>query len=108
VVEILSPNRPDQSLYKGMRQWHERNGLDFGYLEYAKICLPLVKSIQRIMIGAEVLRQIWTANCSLEHPAQRYSIHDAAMHAKADDSPRKLVHQNENPKSSQGSRFASE
>ena len=41
-----------QSLYEGMRQRYVRNSLDFGYLEYPKICLPLVESIQRIMIGA--------------------------------------------------------
>src|SRR3982751_3677721 len=97
MVEILSPNRPDQSLYERMRQRHVRNSLDFCYLEYAKICLPLVKSIQRIMIGAQVLRQTVPANRSLEHPAQRYSIHNSAMDPKADDSPRKLVHDNENP-----------
>src|SRR3954467_13596448 len=86
-----------------MRQRHARHSLDFGYPEYTKICLPLVKSIQRIMIGAQVLRQILAANRSPEHPAQRYSIHDAAIDAKADKSPRKLVHHNENPICSQGS-----
>ena len=55
-VEVLAPNRSDQSLYEGVRKRHVRNSLDFGYLEYPKIGLPLVESIQRIMIGAEVFR----------------------------------------------------
>ena len=53
-VQVLAPNRSDQPLYEGMRKRHVRNSLDFGYLEYPKIGLPLVESIQRIMIGAEV------------------------------------------------------
>ena len=91
-----------------MRKRHVRNSLDFGYLEYPKIGLPLVESIQRIMIRAEVFWQTVPANRSMEHPAQRHSINDAAVDAKPDDATRKLVHHNENPMGSQGCRFASE
>ena len=107
-VEVLAPNRPDQSFYEGMRKRHVRNSLDFGYLEYPKIGLPLVESIQRIMIRAEVSWQTVAANRSMKHPAQRHSIHDAAVDAKPNDATRKLVHHNENPLRSQGCRFASE
>jgi hypothetical protein len=78
-VEVLAPNRPDQSFYEGMRKRHVRNSLDFGDLEYPKIGLPLVESIQRIMIRAEVFWQTAPANRSMKHPAQRHSIHDAAV-----------------------------
>ena len=57
-VEVLAPNCPDQSFYEGMRKRHVRNSLDFGYLEYPKIGLPLVESIQRIMIRAEVFGRL--------------------------------------------------
>ncbi len=50
VQNRIPPNRPDQSFYGGMRKRHVRNSFDFGYLEYPKIGLPLVESIQRIMI----------------------------------------------------------
>jgi hypothetical protein len=54
VVEVFAPNRADQSLYEWMRKWHVRNRFDFLHLEYSKIGLPLVESIQRIMIRAEI------------------------------------------------------
>jgi hypothetical protein len=61
-----------------MRKRHVRKSLDFRHLEYPKIGFPLVKSIQRIMIRAEVFWQTVPANRSPEHPAQRRSIDDAA------------------------------
>src|SRR6516164_4054525 len=91
-----------------MRKRHVRNRLDFGDFEYSKIGLPLVESIQRIMIRAEVFGQTLPANRSMKHPAQRHPIHDAAVDAKPDDASRKLVHHNENPMCSQGCGFALE
>jgi hypothetical protein len=73
-VEVLAPNRPDQSFYEGMRKRHVRNNLDFGYLEYPKIGLPLVESIQRIMIRAEVFWQTAPANRSMKHSAQLHKL----------------------------------
>jgi hypothetical protein len=90
-----------------MRKWHVRNSLDFRNPEYPKVGLPLVESIQRIMIRAEVFWQTVPANRSLKHPAQRHSIHDIAVDAKPDYPTRKLVHHNENPTCSQCCRFAS-
>ena len=53
-IEILAPNRPDQSLDEGMRKWNVRNRLDFGDLNYPKVGLPLVVPIEWIMVRAEV------------------------------------------------------
>ena len=91
-----------------MRERHVWNRLDFCHLEYSKIGLPLVESIQRIMIRAEVSWQTVAANRSMKHPAQRQSIHDAAVDAKPDHATRKLVYYNENPMCSQWRGFASE
>src|SRR5438067_8756000 len=79
-----------------MRKRHVRNSLDFGYLEYPKIGLRLVKSIQRIMIRAEVSWQTVAANRSMKHPAQRQSIHDAAVDAKPMRTRKLDIHHNEN------------
>src|SRR5438132_3398869 len=89
-----------------MRKRHVRNSLYFGTFEYPKIGFPLVESIQRIMIRAEVSWQTVAANRSMKHPAQRQSIHDAAVDAKPNEATRELVHHNENPMRSQGCRFA--
>jgi hypothetical protein len=51
-IQILVPNRSDQSLHKGMRQRNVGYRLDFGHLQNSQIGLPLPKSIQRIVVGA--------------------------------------------------------
>src|SRR5215469_12733369 len=107
-VEILAANRADKSLYEGVRKRHVRNRLDFGYLEDPKISLPLVESIQRIVIRAEIFGQTVPANRAMEHLAQGPSIHDATVNAKTNDATRKLVHHHKNPVGSQCCRFASE
>src|SRR5215469_3026176 len=105
-VEVFAPHRADESFYERMRNRHIRNRFDFLHFEYSKIGLPLVESIQRIMIRAEVFGRTLPANRSMKHPAQRRSIHNAAVDAKPDDASPKLVHHNENPMCSQGCRFA--
>src|SRR5262245_24843507 len=84
-VQELAPNCADESLHERMRQRDARNRLNFGHVEYAKIGLPLMESIQRIMIRAEVFRQSRPADGSLEHPAQRHSIHDSGVEAKPNE-----------------------
>src|SRR5215469_10001665 len=68
-VEILAANRADKSLYEGVRKRHVRNRLDFGYPEDPRISLPLVESIQRIVIRAEIFGQTLSANRAMERPA---------------------------------------
>jgi len=58
------------------------------------------------MIRAEVGRRRLPTNRSIEHAAQRHSIHDAAVHAKAHDPSRALVHHDEHPVGVQDGRFA--
>ena len=57
-VEKLAPHRADQALHKRMRERDARNRLDFGYVQDTKIGLPLMKPIQRIMIGTEVFGKV--------------------------------------------------
>ena len=91
-----------------MRNRQVRNRLDFRHLEYPKIGLPLVESIQRIMIRTELFGQTLPANRSMEHAAQRHAVNDAAVDAKPNDATRKLVHHDENPMGPQSCGFASE
>src|SRR4051794_35382728 len=91
-----------------MRKRHMRNRLDFFHFEYPKVRLPLVESIQRVIVRAEVFRQTVPTDCSLEHTAQRRSMNCAAMDTETDDATRKLVHHYENPMGSQRGRFGTE
>jgi hypothetical protein len=92
VVEEFAPNRAYQALHEGMRKRGIRSRLDFHHVKDSKIGVPLMESVQRIMVRAEVFWQSRPADCSLEHPAQRHSIDDAIVDAKANDAPGELVH----------------
>jgi hypothetical protein len=67
-----------------------------------------MEPIQRIMIQTEVFGQTLSANRSMEHAAQRCSVHGTAVNAKPDDATRELVHHNQNPMGLQGGGLASE
>jgi hypothetical protein len=105
-VETFAADRADQAFDEWMRQRHVRHRLDGCHVEDSQIRLPLVESVQRIMVRAEVGRRRLATNRSIEHLAQRHAIHDAAVHAEAHDAPSTLVHHDEHPMCAQCSRFA--
>ena len=80
-----------------MRQWNVRHGLDFLDLENSQIGLPLLEPIQRIMIGAEILRQCLRVNGAVEHPTQDYAIYNTWVNGKANDPSRELIHHDQDP-----------
>jgi hypothetical protein len=65
-----------------------------------------MESVQRIMIRAEVRRRRFATHRSIEHAAQRDAIHDAAVHAKAHDATRALIHHDQHPVCVEDGRFA--
>ena len=67
-----------------------------------------MESIQRIMIRTEVFGQALSADRSMEHAAQLYSVHGTAVNAKPDDATRELVHHNQDPMGPQAGGLASE
>ena len=89
-----------------MRKWDVGNGLDFRYFKDSKNGLPSMESIQRIMIAAEVLWETLPVDRSLEHPAQRNTVHNAPVDAKPDHATCKLVHHHQNPVCGQSGRCA--
>src|SRR5262249_37091586 len=84
-----------------MRKRNVRHRFDFLDFENTQISLPLMVPIQRIMIGTQIFRQYLCVDRSIEHPAQRNSIHHAAVNGEAHDSSCKLIHHDQNPLSSQ-------
>ena len=108
LVEELAPDRADQAFPERMRERDLGNCLDLGHSEHSKIGWPWMEPVQRSMIRAEVSGQGSPAQCSREHPAQRYGVDDAGVDAKAKDAASELIHQDQHPKSSQRCRLASE
>src|SRR5262245_39854043 len=89
-----------------MRERHVRDGLDFLHLEDPKIPLPLAELIQRVMVRADIGWRGVAARRAIEHSTQRGAVHDAAMHAKAHNATRGVVHHDEHPMRPQDRRFA--
>ena len=83
------------------------NRLDFRNAQNSKVCLPLMKPIHRIVIGAEILRQTGTSNRLLEHMAQRQAIDDSPLDPEPEDSARVLVPAYQHPIRLQDDRFTS-
>jgi hypothetical protein len=90
-----------------MRQRNVRHRFDFFDPEDTQIGLPWMKLIQRIMVRTQIFRQSLRWDGSIEHPAQRDSIHGAAVNRETDDASCELVHHNQDPVCSQYRRFAS-
>ncbi len=105
-VEELAPKRANQSFDEGMRERRVRNRLDFRYLKDSKIGLPPMESIQRVMIRAEVFRQLMPADRPMQHATQPGAVNHAPVHAKPNDTPRKLIHHHQHPISTQGGGLA--
>jgi len=106
-IQTFSADCSDQSLDERMRPGNVWNRFNFCHVENSKIGLPLMKPIQRIVIGAQVLRQTCSSDRLLEHPAERQAIDDSALDAESDDSTCVLVHNDQNPIRLQGDRFTS-
>ena len=97
LVEKLPPNRPNEALNKGMRPWYVRNRFDLLNVEDPKVCLPAVILEQGIIVGAEVARLSLSSDGMVEHPAQSNPIDGAGVNSNANESPRELIHNHENP-----------
>src|SRR5712691_8282051 len=107
-VETFAAYRADQAFDEGMRERRVRHRLDGFHVKDSQIRLPLVESVQRIMVRTEVLRRRLATSCSIEHLAQSHAVNDATVHAKANDAPRPLVHHDEHPVRMEDGRFAPE
>jgi len=104
-VQTFAPKGANHPFHEWVRERHVRHGLDGRNIEDPQIRLPLMEPIQRIMVRAEVGRRCLASSRLIEHPAQPLPIHDAAMHAKAHDATRALVHHDQNPVCTQDGRF---
>jgi hypothetical protein len=58
------------------------------------------------MVRADVCRRSVATRRAIEHAAQPHAIHGAALHAKAHDATRAVVHYDEHPVGAQDGRFA--
>src|SRR5262249_4644285 len=83
------------------RPWSARNCLNFRYVQNSKVRLPFMKPVQRIVIGADVLRQTCTSYRLLEHSTECQAIDNSPLDPESDDSSCVLVHDDQHPIDSQ-------
>src|SRR6202023_154902 len=92
-----------------MGQGNVGDGLDFCRLQYPQIGLPLVEPIERIVVGADVLRHpALPSNGAVENPTECDTIELSRMDAEPNDSARILVHDDQDPVGPQRGRLAPE
>ncbi len=68
-IHAFSSQRADQPFDKGMRHRHGRDTFDLGHTQHPQVGSPLVEPVQRIVVGAEVLRSRMRSNGTVEHAA---------------------------------------
>ncbi len=92
-----------------MGQRNVGDGLDFCHLQYPQIRLPLMERIERIIVGAQLLRQpAMPSNGAVEHPTEGDTIDLSRMDAEANDPARVLIHDHQDPVGPQRCRLALE
>ena len=109
VIQILASQGADEPFHEGMGQGNVGDGLDFCHLQNPQIGLPLVEPIERIVVGAEAVRQpALASNGAVEHPTESDAIDRARMDAEPNDPARVLIHDDQDPVSPQRGRLAAE
>ena len=81
--------------------------LIFPNAKYSQVRLPLMESIQRIMIRTQILWNRLPSNRSIEHATKCPTIDDR-VDSESDDAPSVLIHNDQHPVRAQCHRFTSE
>ena len=74
-----------------------------------QIGLPLVEAIERIIVGAQILRQpAMLSSGAVEHPTEGGAMDLSRMDAEPNDPAGELIHDHQNAVGPQGGRLAPE
>jgi hypothetical protein len=107
-VEVLSPDRADKPLDERMRNRQVGHCLHFGNLESSKVRFPPMESEQRIIIAADGSWQASPSDCTIEHPAERWTIDRSCVYTKANNLTCVLIHNDQHPMALERERFTTE
>ena len=108
-IQALSAESADQSFHKWMGQRNIGYGLDFSHIQDSQVGLPLMKTVKRIVVGAEVLGHPGLpSNRAVEHSAKCDTVDGNGLDAEPHDAAGELIHNHQDPMSPQRGRFALE
>jgi hypothetical protein len=105
---VFAPNRSDQPFDKRMRQGSVGHRFNLCHTKYPKIRLPLVESVQRIVIRTEIFGNHFSTDGTVEHSAESDAVDNPGMNPKPDNAPGLLIHNKEHPIRPQSDRLAAE
>ena len=108
VVQILTPDGPDQSFDARMRARDEGQGLHVVDVKHAPGGSPAMKGEQRLIVGGQMGWRSMTGHGTGEHPANRNPITVSRRSAESTDTPRAHVHHPHHPVALESDRLASE
>ena len=80
-----------------MRAGRIGNASDLIDIQDAKIRFPAMAGEQRVIVRTEVVWDTPGKNGLVEHATQVDTINITGVHAKANDAPRELIHDDEHP-----------
>ncbi len=103
-TETFAPYRPNQPFDDRVGTRHVRHGFDLPDAEDPQVRLPLMKPVQRIMVRTYVHGRGLAARRVVEHPAQRYSVNDATMHATTHDATCPVIRHDKQPEDAEAER----
>ena len=102
-IQALPAEGADQPLHEWMGQRNVGHRLDFSNLQDSQIGVPLMKTIQRVVVGTEIFGHPAVASDGVvEHPAKGGAVHWTRMNAKPNDPTAKLIHDDQHPVRPQG------
>ena len=58
LVQTFATDAANQPFNERMRRWDVGNCFDFVNVQNSQICLPLMRPIQRVVIGTEIFRNV--------------------------------------------------
>lgn len=97
MIQRLATNRPDEPFDEGMGNPKMWDGLEFFDLQYPQVGKPAVKSKQRVVIRAQILRLGLTSRGPIEPPAHGYPLDMGHFNTKTNDPTREDVQDHSYP-----------
>jgi hypothetical protein len=96
LIEVFTPDGPDQSLDESIRTGRAGDGLDLIDLKDPKVRQPALKTKKRIVIRGKIFRHALSRDRVVEQPAHARPV-EIGGNAKADDPVSEDIHHHHDP-----------
>ena len=108
MIQVFPADAPDQPFDEPMRPGNLRHRLDSLHSQDSEIGLPALKLEEGIVVEAQPDGQSLTRDRLIEHATKGHAVHGNRLHAKTDDAPAELIHNDQDPMRTKQDRFGPE